>query len=181
MTEKENKKIKEENKDLVTTESAEEKAVPETEVKNEKADVKETKKEKKDERPKKNEAIARGVDVPISMKHSVFICDYIRGKKVDEAVNMLTEVIKMKKAVPFRGEIPHRKGRMMSGRYPINASKQFILILKGLKGNIVLNGLNLEKTRIEIASATWGRRPTRKGGKRAKRTNITLIAREEKK
>ena len=112
------------------------------------------------------------------MKHSTFICKLIKGKKIDEAIGILEEVVKMKRAVPFTGEIPHRKGNIMAGRYPINASKEFILLLKGLKGNATTNGLDIERTRISIASATWGRRPMRKGSRKAKRTNVILMAKE---
>lgn len=130
------------------------------------------------EKPKKEMAVTRGSNAQISMKHSTHICRLIKGKKIDEAMKILDEVIKMKRAVPFRGEIPHRKGRMMSGRYPINASKEFITLLKGLKGNAVVNGLDPDKVIISSASATWGRRPMRRGSRRAKRTNVTLIVKE---
>ena len=64
----------------------------------------------------------------------MYICNFIRGKKIDSAISDLELVIKKKKAVPFKGEIPHRRDLgVMSGRYPINASKIFIQILKGLR------------------------------------------------
>jgi len=88
----------------------------------------------------------------------------------------LQDVIKLKRAVPFKGEIPHRKG-MMSGRYPVNASKLFISLLKALKGNSIVNGLDLEKTRIYFAHSTFASRPSRRGGK-SKRAHITLKAKE---
>lgn len=141
----------------------------------EKTDKKEQKKE--ETKVKKDKAFARGANMPISKKHSIFICRFIKGKSIDEAIKILQEVVKMRRAVPFTGEIPHRKG-MMSGRYPVNAAKEFIILLKGLKGNASVNGLDLEKTRIELASATWGRRPLRRGSRKAKRTEVLLIARE---
>ena len=66
----------------------------------------------------------------------------------------------------------------MSGRYPINAALQFIKLLKGLKGNVIANGLELEKTRIYLASPSWAARPARGGGRHAKRTNVILKAKE---
>ncbi|MEK6855220.1 MAG: hypothetical protein AABX73_03280 [Nanoarchaeota archaeon] len=136
-------------------------------------------KEKKlvNRKAKKKEAIARGASLPISKKHSIYLCRFIKNKDINSAIKKLEGVSKFKEAVPFKGEIPHRKG-MMSGRYPINASIQFISLLKGLRGNSITNGLDLEKTRIYFASATWASRPARSGGRHAKRTNVILKAKE---
>lgn len=137
----------------------------------------EKKESKKKAAQKKEEAIARGISIRASKKHCVYICSFIKNKKIDKAIEDLTEVIKMKKPIPFKGEIPHRKG-MMSGRYPIKASKYFINVLKALKGNAIVNGLDLDKTRIYIASANWASRPARSAGRRAKRTHVLLKAKE---
>ncbi len=157
-----------------------------SENKKEKVDekVSEEKKDKKTEskpqvkKEKKSEAIAKGVSLHASKKQCMYICKFIKGKSVDQAIADLIQVTKLKKAVPFKGEIPHRKGDMMSGRYPVKASKEFIYLLKGLKGNIVTNGLELEKAKIKIATASWASRPLRKGGMQGKRTNVLLIAKE---
>ena len=128
---------------------------------------------------KKEKAISKGVSVPASMKQCAYICSFIKNKHIDKAISDLEEVIKMKKIVPFKGEIPHRHGkRMMSGRYPIKASKIFIKLLKGLKGNVIVNGLDMEKTRIVLGSANWASRPMRSNNRRGKRTNILLEAKE---
>jgi len=100
---------------------------------------------------------------------------------VDEAIAKLQAVILMKKAVPFKGEIPHRKGKgMMSGRFPEKAAKAFITVLKGLKGNIIINGLDVDNSKIYFASATWANRPMRSGNRKSKRTNVILKAKEIK-
>lgn len=140
--------------------------------------VEKTEEKKKDQiKIKKHEAIARGDSLPISKKHSIFICEFIKNKEIDLAMKSLNEVIKLKRAVPFRGEIPHRKG-MMSGRYPVKAASYFINLLKGLRGNALVNGLDLSKTVIYAASANWASRPARAKGGTLKRTNILLKARE---
>ncbi len=140
----------------------------------------EKKVEKKEEKKivKKEEAIAKGVGLPISKKHCMYICDFIKGKNVDTAIKQLEEVLKFKRAIPYAGEIPHRHGDMMSGRYPINASKVMITVLKGLRGNIISNGLDVEKSKIYFASPTWGSRPAKKGGMRFKRVHLILKAKE---
>lgn len=136
-------------------------------------------KKKKVEAPKikKEEAIARGLSVSISKKHAIFVCRFVMHKTPDKAIADLHEVIKLRKPVPYKGEIPYRKGGI-KGRYPVNAAKKFIKLLKGLKENAVVNGLELEKSKIYFASATWAARPARRGGMRGKRTNIILKVKE---
>jgi len=87
----------------------------------------------------------------------------------------------MKKAVPFKGEIPHRKGAgMMSGRYPVKAAGLFINVLKGLRGNILANGMEIEKAKIHFASTSWASRPARSNRRSGKRANLILRAKEFK-
>ena len=131
--------------------------------------------------PKKDFAEARGVGLHFSMKVGSYICRFIKGKNVDEAIKDLEDVIKMRRAIPYKGEIPHRKGKgMMSGRYPVKACGLFIKTLKGLKGNVIVNGMDFDKSAITLASASWATRPARQGGKQAKRTNIYIRVEEVK-
>jgi large subunit ribosomal protein L22 len=127
--------------------------------------------------PKKEEAVAYGRNLHASKKHCIYISSFIKNKSIDKAIQDLQLVIEKRKAIPFKGEIPHRKG-MMSGRYPVKASKQIINILKALKGNSIINGLDLQKTKISIASANWSSRPLRSNSRSFKRTNIILKAKE---
>ena len=96
------------------------------------ADAPEKKEEKKpvakEEVKKKEEAIAKGRDLNISTKHSIAICRFICGKEIDKAMGQIIEVILKKRAIPMKGEIPHRKG-MESGRYPVKAAKVFVKLL----------------------------------------------------
>ena len=132
--------------------------------------------------PKKYEAVVNARSLPISLKHSVAICKFIRGKKISQAVNDLEKVIAEKMPVPMRGEIPHRKGKITSkasgsGRYPKNAAKEFIKLLKSLSGNVTANKLEdlSDDLRIKIASANLASRPFgRFGSWRRKRTHVTL-------
>ena len=145
------------------------------------SDNKEDKKEKKDAPKivKKEEAVARGLNLHASKKHCMYIISFIKNKEIDQAISQLEEVIKFKRVIPFKGEIPHRKQQgIMSGRYPIKVSGQIIYILKALKGNAIVNGLDLEKTRISYGSASWASRPAKKGGMRFKRVNLILKAKE---
>ena len=137
----------------------------------------EPKKEEK-KMTKKEEAIAKGNNLHVSMKQCMYICRFIKGKTIDQSIRELEGVLKLKTIIPFSGEIPHRKGKIMSGRYPINASKLFIPLLKTLRGNVLANQMDLDKTRIFFASSSFASRPSKRGGGRFKRANIILKAKE---
>jgi large subunit ribosomal protein L22 len=127
---------------------------------------------------KKELAVAKSNNLHLSTKQCKYICSFIKNKQIDKAIADLELVINYKKPVPFKGEIPHRKGKIMSGRYPIKASKLIIKTLKSLRGNILVNNLSLEKTIIYIASANLAARPMRSKNTQGKRTNIILKAKE---
>ena len=143
------------------------------------ANTKDKNKSVKVEKIKKEEAIAKGTNMSASKKHCMYICTFIKNKPIDLAIRELQDVIAMKRPIPFKGEIPHRSyPGMMSGRYPVNASKEFIYLLKALKGNVIVNGIDLDKARISFASATWASRASRRGGTRFKRAFVLLKAKE---
>ena len=128
---------------------------------------------------KKNYAITNPRNLHISTKISRDICKFIKGKKIDDAIANLEEVEKLKKAVPTKGEYAHRKGKMMSGKFPQKAAGEFIKVLKGLQGNININGL--EEPIIVEAKANIGERPFgRFGSIRRKRTHLTIKVMEKK-
>ncbi|HJX49976.1 MAG TPA: uL22 family ribosomal protein [Candidatus Nanoarchaeia archaeon] len=141
------------------------------------------KEEKKKETPKpvikKSEATVNATSLPISTKVSSAICKFIKGKTIEDAIKDLELVIKKKKVLPMTGEIPHRKGKgIMSGGYPQNASKEFIILLKGLAGNANVNGI--EEPVIVEAVPNMAARPMGSFGRvRRKRTHVKLVAKEK--
>jgi len=147
-----------------------------TEIKNEeKTDVKKTEQKK----IKKTEAIVRGLNVPISSKQSFAICKFIKNKEIEKAIFELEEILLHKKALPMKGEIPHRRGKIMSGRYPRNSIKEFIRLLKNLNANAAAN--QMSNSIISEARANFASRPYGKFGRvRKKRTNVIIIAKEKK-
>jgi len=127
---------------------------------------------------KKDFAIVNISGAKISTKVSMAICDFIRGKKINKAIEDLEQVVLKKKAVPMKGEIAHRKGKIMSGKYPVDASKEFIIFLKSLQSNALQNGI--EDTRIVEAIPNMGSRPYGRFGRvKRKRTHIKLVAKEK--
>jgi ribosomal protein L22 len=85
------------------------------------------------------------------------------------------EVIVFKRPVKMnKREMPHRHGkRMMAGGYPINAAKEFLLLLKQLKSNATFNELEIEKY-VLFCKADKASRPYRSGGRRFKRSHVIL-------
>jgi len=142
----------------------------------------EIKEEKKKQIPKikKDKAFVRGVSLPISTKYSIAICRFVKGKRITDAISDLNQVLEKKKAVPMKGEIPHRKGKgMMSGRYPKKAAEYFIMLLKSLSADSNVNGLDdpvIVEAIANIASRPYGRF----GSIKRKRTHVKIIAKEKK-
>jgi large subunit ribosomal protein L22 len=129
---------------------------------------------------KKTEAVVNSKNLQISTKYSSAICRFIKNKKIEEAVADLEKVLVNKKAVPMKGEIPHRKGKgIMSGRYPKKASEYFIKLLKSLQANANTN--ELDNPIIVEAVANIGSRPYGRFGRiRRKRTHVKIKAKEKK-
>ena len=130
---------------------------------------------KKEEIKKKDYAIVNGNDLPISTKESMDICSMIRGRTTETAIKMLEEVIAFKRVVKMnKREVPHQKGKgVMAGRYPMNASREFIRLLKQLNANAIVNGLEIEKCKI-FCKANFASRPYKRGGAKFKRTHVLL-------
>lgn len=138
----------------------------------------EKKVEKKPE-VKKEFACVNIKDAPISSKDAFDVCKFIKFKTINKAIKDLEKVVAGKKAIPMKGEIPHRKGKIMSGRFPKVTSEHFIRIIKSLGANSNMNGL--ENPVIVEAIANRASRPFgRFGAIRRKRTHLRLVAKEKK-
>ena len=146
------------------------------------ADIKKEEKkiEKKHvEKPKKSFAEVNAYNLPISTKTAMYISKFIKGKTIPSAIMDLELVIAKKKPVPYKGEIPHRKGKIMSGRFPKKASLEFIKLLKSLSSNATYVGINVPI--ISEAIPNLAPRPFGKfGAVKRKRTHVKLKAVEAK-
>ena len=156
--------------DSKVEEKSEEKKIEEKEIKKDK---------KKIERIKKEEAVVNAKNLPISTKFSVSICKFIKGKEIERAIADLEDVLAKRKAVPMKGEYAHKKGKRMSGgKYPKNATEQFIKLVKSLGANSNYNGI--ENPIIVEAVANKASEPHGRFGRiRRKRTHVTLKAKEK--
>lgn len=164
-------KIEEKKKENMSVETSEKKVEEKTETK--KPEVKKTAK-----KIKKDEVFVDGKSVPVSTKYAVAICKFIKHKPIEKAIKDLEEVTKLKKAVPMKGEIPHRKGRIMSGRFPKRAAESFIMLLKSLLGNA--NNHDVDEPVISEAVANFASRPYGRRGIKRKRTHIVIRAKSKK-
>jgi len=157
----------------------EEKSVETSENKEDKKlETKKSEVKKPTKKVKKDEVSINVKGVPISTKYSMSICRFIKHKSIEKAIADLEEVIQLRKAVPMKGEIPHKKGKIMAGRFPERASKHFIVLLKSLLGNA--NNHDVDEPIIIEAIPNMGSRPYGKHGIKRKRTHIIIRARSKK-
>ena len=106
-------------------------------------------------------ARAMAKSLKISPKHSVEICNAIRGMEVSKAKTYLEDVMEMKKSVPFKRHnkgVGHRKGQegWASGRYPVKAAEQILKVLENAEANAEYKGMDTEKLFIEHISSHKG-------------------------
>ena len=108
-------------------------------------------------------AKAKANELNMSPKHSIEIAGFIRHQRVNDAIAYLNDVVKLKKALPFRyfnRNVAHKRGlpgNWDAGRYPVKASKEYIRILESVKKNAEYLGLDAENLEIVHASANRGR------------------------
>lgn len=184
--EKSQKEVKKKEQKPEEKKPVEQKKEPVKEEEKEKTPKEEKKQESKEEKKikttpkgKKTKAMVNITGVPISTKYAIALCNFVRYKKVETAIQDIEAVLSLKKAVPMKGEIPHRKGRIMSGRFPIRAAAHFKGMLKSLLSNAHYFGI--EDPIISKAVANMGSRPYgRFGSIKRKRTHITLVAEKKK-
>lgn len=126
-----------------------------------------------------------GISLPISTKHSIEICNFIRNKNLSKARDLLKEVIELKKTIPFKrftGDVGHKKGKIGPGRYPKKASIEIIKLLNTAEANAQFKGLNTSNLVIKHICANKASTPWRYGRQRRrkmKRTHVEIIVEEK--
>lgn len=134
-----------------------------------------------------NMARAVGRDLPISTKHCVEICKYIKGRKVSDARNILIGTIEKDTAIPFtrfNGGVGHKRGSgMASGRYPVKAATKILEILDSAVANAKQKGLVENSLRVESMNAHKGSTPYKHGrlrGRTVKKSHVEVVIGESK-
>lgn len=142
----------------------------------------EDKKKKTTPKIKKDFAIVNVRSFPVSTKYAISICRFIRGKNIGDAIRDLEAVVQKKKAVPMKGEYAHKKGVSIAsgaGKYPVDAGKKFIMLLKSLSSNTIANSMDNPYISEAIANKAPEQR-ARFGRWTRKRTHVYLKASERK-
>lgn len=106
-------------------------------------------------------AKSMGRALKISPKHSVEICNQLRGRNVSKAKTYLNQVINMEKPVPFKRhnkKVGHRKGLngWPSGRYPVKAASEILKVLENAEANAEYKGLEVDNLKIIHISSHRG-------------------------
>lgn len=126
-------------------------------------------------------ALAQGKDLPISFKHAVNICSFIKDKDLDKAIEYLEKVVEKEKPIPFKRynkKQPHRKG-MAAGKYPVKASSQIIKVLENAKNNAVNKGLSENLKVIHAAANRAISKEARSAHQRGRSTNLEVVVEEK--
>ena len=136
-----------------------------------------------------NTAKAYGKELQISPKKSYEVCNMLRGKDVEKALNILDEVIEKKRAVPYRRynkRVAHNKG-VGPGGYPVKVAAKIKEIIEQAQSNAEEKGLDSENMMI-ICLAAHRASPDKGYQSRAygrsspfdrKRTNLEVILQEK--
>jgi len=129
-------------------------------------------------------ASAYGRSLHISTKVSINICNALRYKSVQKAINYLNDVIALKRAIPytrFTDGVGHRRGPMAAGRFPIKAATAIRDLIKSAASNAENKGFS-EELKIIHLCAHKANTPMRQGRQRrrtAKRTHIEVVVKEQ--
>jgi len=105
---------------------------------------------------------------PMSLKHSKAIAREIKGKTVADATTFLEAVIEGDQSVPFRQHnsgVGHRSDieGWDAGRYPEQASKEFLTLLANVSNNAEQQGFDADEMElIHVAAHKVGERQGRK-------------------
>ncbi|MEK6905093.1 MAG: 50S ribosomal protein L22 [Nanoarchaeota archaeon] len=127
-------------------------------------------------------AAAKALNLPVSTKHCIEICDSLRYKDLSYAKKYLEEVVDLKRPVSFKKFIRntgHKKG-MSSGRYPTKAASEILKLMKSVEANAHFKGLNTSS--LKITKLVANRAPVPFGGGRhrtgTKRTHVEVEVKE---
>ena len=135
----------------------------------------------------KSMARAVGRALSISYKHAIEISNYIKGKKLSVAQELLEKAIKKEKPIPFKRFTEgagHKKGNIMAGKYVVKAATEILKLLREVEANASAKGF-YDPIIIYIAAkkASSPYHYGRHYGREMKRTNVEVIvkASEEEK
>ena len=132
------------------------------------------------------ETMARAVgrSLPVSTKHCIEICNYIRGRKVSVAKGLLRDAVALKKPIPFKrfnADVGHKKGGFSAARYAVKAAGEVLKLLDSCEANAQNKALNTGDMVITHINAHRGSQQFRMGRqrrRRMKRTHVEVVLEE---
>ena len=127
---------------------------------------------------KKETAKAISHNLAISTKQSVEVCSFIRGINIEKARRLLNQVLDKKIAVPFKRynkDMPHKRGKIASGRYPIKTISEILNVLNTAQANAENKGLDSKNLFIKNIKADKGAKNFHPGRKRRRLIKNTRI------
>lgn len=104
-------------------------------------------------------AIARGIDLNISLKDSVNIAHHLKGMTLTQARDTIEKGMKKEKPIPYfryLDSVSHRRGTG-PGRFPVRALKAFGAVLDNAEANAEFKNLDTENLVVRHIAATKSR------------------------
>ncbi|HLD97004.1 MAG TPA: 50S ribosomal protein L22 [Candidatus Nanoarchaeia archaeon] len=132
----------------------------------------------------KKMARAMGIALPISMKKTVEVCKFVKGRRVADAIRLLRMVDDEKIAIPFgtyaKGGTGHKPG-IGPGRYPKKVCVEVVKLLNQVSFNAKNKGLDSTKLVVSSMVAKKGANAWhfgRQRRRRMKRTHVEVVVTE---
>lgn len=127
-------------------------------------------------------AKARALNLPISTRHCVEICRFLRYKDTSLAKKILQDVIALRRPVPYNRFIQdtgHKAG-MSAGRFPQKAANEVLSLIKSVEANAQNKGLDVSTLKIIKIVANKASIPLTGGRLRGatKRTHLEVEVKE---
>ena len=128
-------------------------------------------------------ARAAGVSLPISMKQTREICQFIKHKSVQKVKDMLSRVAEQELPVPytrFNRNVAHKPG-IAGGRYPMKAAKEIQKVVENAEANAQFKGLNVNNLVVVHAMVKQAAKPFHYGrirGRQMKRAHVEVVVQE---
>ena len=132
----------------------------------------------------KKMARAYGIALPISMKKTVEVCKFVKGRQVADAIRLLGMVQEEEIAIPFgtyaKGGTGHKPG-IGPGRYPKKVCIEVVKLLKQVSANAKVRGLDATNLKVSSIVAKKGANSWhfgRQRRRRMKRTHLEVVVTE---
>ena len=137
------------------------------------------------QKEKENIAKAVGRNLDISPKQSIEICNYVRGRPLNQAKMLLQQSIDGIRPIPFKrftNGLGHKPG-MSAGRYNPKACKNILKIIKSAEANAKNKGFNNADMKVAHISMQIGPKNWHYGRKKRsifKNSHIEVVLEEVK-